>query len=214
MNWLTRLPPEIRASLLAEAKERSFAAKALVYALFEDPGGIFLVTSGAARLYLGRADGRQLVLQICRVGDLFGQTASTDGELAPIFAEARSALRTLFFPRAIIDRLREAHPLVERELARQATRTIRAQWSLIESFALLSLRERLLARLRYLADEEVERTGSDAWAVIEITQDELASMLGASRPALNKELRTLAASGAIRASFGRIAVGPDLPRGS
>lgn len=204
MSWIGTLPGEVRAALLEGASVRTYPRNALLYGLTDQPGGLFLITAGSARQYFGRADGRSLLLRICREGESLGQTAITDGQPAPLFAEARTPLKTLFVPVSRINQLRQRHGEIEQALAREATRTIRQQWRLIESLAFLDLRERLIRRLQFL----VEHDGAAAAVEIEIdiSQFELAAMLGASRPAMNRVLRDLAAQEIVRTEFRKICI--------
>lgn len=204
MSWIGTLPADVRAALLDGATVRTYPRNALLYGLTDQPGGLFLITSGSARQYFGRADGRSLLLRICHEGESLGQTAITDGQPAPLFAEARTALKTLFVPVSRINALRQCHAEIEQALARDATRTIRQQWRLIEALAFLDLRGRLIGRLHFLAEQE--GAGAADTAEIDISQFELAAMLGASRPALNRALQELGADGAVRTAFRKICV--------
>lgn len=211
MNWIDRLPEDARAALMESARTRRFVAGELVYGLADDPGGFFLIQHGSVRLYLGRSDGRQLILKICRAGDLFGQTLSIDGDPAPIFVEARTALTTSFFPYQSLQRLRISSAEIANGLAMQAAQTIRELMRGVEELALLPLPERALSRLRALAAAQSD--DQEEWPEVEITQAELASMLGASRQALNLVLQQLENQGHIRRRFRHIAARRDTGAG-
>lgn len=214
LRWLDRLPEAVRAELVAAGRERSFSAGALIYTIEDQPGGIFAIQSGEARQFIGRADGGNLLLRICRPGDSLGQTYITDGAPAPLFAEARTDLVTLFIPATAIARFRRQHVEIEQELARVAAETIRQQWRLIESLAFLSLRERLWRRLQFMRESEKmsDPVKADAeWIELDVTQAELASMLGVSRPALNRELQRMDTAGVVRLGFRKIYVPAGFP---
>lgn len=203
MNWIDQLPESPRQALEEIASTRRFTTGELVFGLSDNPDGIFLIHRGSATVYLGCSDGRQLILRICRPGDLFGQTASIDGSPAPVFVEARSTLTTSFFPYQPLQHLRIRHAEIANGLARQAAQTIRGLMDTVAELTFMPLPERALAHLRRLVVRADER---EEWPEVEITQAELASMLASSRPGLNQALQQLEQEGLIRRRFRHIAV--------
>lgn len=198
-NWIDRLPYDARAALQLAMKPRSFASGAMVYNRTEKTNGLYLIRSGSALFQIDGTNGNRLLLKIVHENQLFGETAAYDAKPAPIAVEARSQLLTDFVPAAQLALLRVRHAEIDRELAAVAVQNLRAALVAIEELNLMNLRERTVARLVSLCIE----TGQplDGPIRLDMTQSELASMLGASRPATNGVLGGLERSGMIRRQF-------------
>jgi CRP-like cAMP-binding protein len=82
---------------------------------------------------------------------------------------------------------------------------LRLAYGLLADSALQSTRERVRRRLVLLAHGDVTQSRSGRSSVT-TSQDNLAMMLGISRPTLNKELQALAKLGAITLRYGRIEI--------
>ncbi|MBL8773492.1 MAG: Crp/Fnr family transcriptional regulator [Phenylobacterium sp.] len=201
MSWIDTLPCSARDALLSAGRRRDYPAGAQVYGLGDSPGGLYRVQTGSARIYLGGADGQILILRLSRAGDVFGQTVALDGAPAPIFVEARTPLSVLFFPQAELSRLQMRHPEILEGLSRQAATTIRGLMAALQELALMPLPMRLLSRLRALSRDA---PAAEGWSRVDISQWEVTAMLAASRPAVNKALRSLERDGAVRLGRGWI----------
>jgi CRP-like cAMP-binding protein len=211
-NWLGDLPSDTRTALMAVARPRRYAAGAIVYCSGDLPDGVFLIQEGTASLHLGRRSGEQLLLRIARPGEVLGEIVGIDGARAPVFATARSPLLVTAFPRAEFHRLMQAHPPLRDALVRALSVHLRAALKLLEERALLPLPERLRARLVRLARETDATAAGRAPVAIDITQAELAQMLGASRQATSKALAGLVAAGDVALRFRTVEVNPQLVR--
>jgi CRP/FNR family transcriptional regulator, cyclic AMP receptor protein len=207
-NWIDHLPEDARAALRSAMQPRAFASGALIYNRTEQPNGLYLIRSGSALFQIDGANGNRLLLKIVRENQLLGETVAYDAKPAPVAVEARSQLRTDFVPTAQLALLRERYAEIDRALAAVAVQNLRAALVAIEELNLMNLRERTVARLASLCAE----TGHPADELIrlDLTQSELASMLGASRPATNGVLGNLERIGMIARNFRHIDCLPAL----
>lgn len=198
-NWIDQLPNPVQASLRAAMQPREFARGALVYNRTEQSPGMYLIRSGSALFQIGSANGERLLLKIIRENELFGETIAYDGKPSPIAVEARSQLLTNFISTDQLSRLRNEHAEIDRALAGVAIQNLRATLTALEELNLLDLRERTLACLaRLCAECPVPSSPSIR---IDVTQAELASMLGASRQATNAMLGEFEKAGWLKRNF-------------
>lgn len=165
-----------------------------------DPGDWMLaLAEGRVKLTLTTPSGRELTLRLAEAGDTLGEFALVDGE-------PRSADATALEPCSgwVLDRLRfavmaEAHPALGLSVARYFSRRLRATTEQLEGIALYQLEARLarflLFTLRQLNGPDLP---PEAALRLEISQSELAAVLGASRPKVNRALQSLQEQGAIR----------------
>jgi CRP/FNR family transcriptional regulator, cyclic AMP receptor protein len=158
---------------------------------------LYLVERGAMRLSSVTADGRELVVAVLGSGDVFGEAALLE-EPSPV--EARTLGETIV---VAIDT--EALPLVFRQapgtgaellrlVASRLHRTERALGDALTS----DLATRIVARLRELGERHGVRRDDGVHLTIPLTQDELARMVGASREAVNRSLRSLVRADLVR----------------
>lgn len=181
----------------------------MIYNRTEQASGLYIIRDGSALFQIHGLNGKRLLLKIIRANEVFGETIAYDGKPAPIAVEARSPLRTSFIPSDQLSRLRYQYPEIERALADVAVEHLRAALTAIEELNLLDLRERTLACLARLC-ADCRGTGS-ATMRLDITQAELASMLGASRQATNGILAEFEKAGWLKRSFRSIECLPGMP---
>jgi CRP/FNR family transcriptional regulator len=165
-----------------------------------DPStSLFLVERGVVRLSTVTADGRELVVAMLGQGDVFGEAAML-GEPSPV--EARSvgpalvvALDVEAIP-IVFEQAPATGAVLLRLIASRLHRTERALGDALTS----DLATRIARRLHELAGTHGRMADDGVRIAIPITQDELARMVGASREAVNRSLRRLAARDLVRAS--------------
>jgi CRP-like cAMP-binding protein len=164
-----------------------------------DPGD-YLVALGAGRvrLTLGTQAGRELILRHAEAGDTLGEMALFDH--APRSADATALVPTtgyLLYRRAFDD-IAARHPALVFTVARYFSRRLRETTDQLESIALYNLEARaarfLLFTLRQIHGEPLPAT---AVLRLEISQSEIAAVLGASRPKVNRALQALTDAGAL-----------------
>jgi CRP/FNR family transcriptional regulator len=158
---------------------------------------MFLVERGAMRLSSVTADGRELVVAVLGEGELFGEAALLE-EPSPV--EARTVGRTIVvaFDIDVLPLVFRERPETAAQLFRLvAARLHRTERALGEALT-ADLGTRIAGRLSELADRHGVRAPDGVHLRIPLTQDELARMVGASREAVNRSLRSLAARDLVR----------------
>lgn len=155
-----------------------------------DPGGAMMaVLSGRIRICAYSADGREVVLNVINPGEVFGEIALLDGgeRTADAFAMEPSELLSLsrrdFLPYL------ERNPTVCVKLLSILCQRLRTTSEQLEDFNFLDLRCRLAKRLLYLASLHGEAVPGGIHIGVRLPQHLLASMIGTSREAVNKQLR-------------------------
>lgn len=164
-----------------------------------DPGdALYGVRRGQIRIETGTTGGERLTIEVFGPGDLFGEIAVLDGRPRSADAVAQEDAELFVLPRA------EFLTTIERD-ARLAIRIIellcarlRATNERTEEMLFLPLSVRLARRLAALAQD----FGDD----VQITQDELAGLVGVARESVNRQLQEWRASGIVTLGRGRISV--------
>ncbi|MEM7801950.1 MAG: Crp/Fnr family transcriptional regulator [Chloroflexota bacterium] len=159
-----------------------------------DPGeSLFIVRSGKVRIYVGgnRSGVETSVILFGRPGEVFGELAVVDGE--PRSASARAIENTVVY---FVDRdtFRD-HMLKIPQLAMNftqlLTKRMRYNTSQLNSMASLTVTSRLARQLIKLSNDYGREEGEGIVIDINLTQTDLASLIGATRESTNRAMRSL-----------------------
>jgi CRP-like cAMP-binding protein len=154
--------------------------------------------SGRVRLSLLTPSGKELTLRHAEAGDTLGELALFDRN--PRSADATTTAETTGYvlTGAAFATLTRRHPDMTLAMAHYLARRLRETTEQLESIALYPLEARaarfLLFTLRQLNGPDLP---ARATLRLEISQTELATLLGASRPKVNRALASLAEAGAL-----------------
>jgi CRP-like cAMP-binding protein len=207
---LDALPEDERRRVLASMRRRRFAkGETLVHA--GDPGdSLHVIAKGHVAIVVTTPLGETATLTVLGPGDSFGEQALLTPEaIRTASARALEACETRCLHRDDFEALRASHPAVERFLtAVLAAQVRRLTEHLLETMYVPADR-RVLRRLAELVD--AYRDGDGAGATVPVTQEDLATMAGTTRPTVNRVLRAAQDDGVLAVSRGRVSV-PDLER--
>lgn len=192
------LPDAMLAEIDAIATLRRWAAGDMIFQRGETGEWLVALKSGRVRLSLISQAGRELTLRHAEPGDTLGELALFDRD--PRSADATAVLDTTGYvlARHTYETLASKYPALTLGVARYLSRRLRESTEQLESIALYPLEARaarfLLFTLRQLNGLELPVR---ATLRLEISQTELATVLGASRPKVNRALLALAEAGAL-----------------
>jgi CRP-like cAMP-binding protein len=169
-----------------------------------DAGETFhLIESGRVSLHVATHTGETAMLSVLSAGQAFGEMALVGPRPRTATVVALEDLATRVMSRALFDELRRTHPGVDRLLVDiLASRVDRLSRELTEALY-LPVELRLARRLLALAS--VYR-GDGEEVVLPLTQQDVAELVGATRPTVNLELNALADAGLLRLTRGRITI--------
>lgn len=204
-SWFQALPPALQDALLALSRVRRLHAGQRLFARGDPADGLYCVVEGAIRVTGIAENGKEAILAIAVQPHWIGEIALFDGRTRThdTWSEGDSVL--LHAPQDRLLALLERHPAWWREFGLLLTQKLRAAFVVMEEAALLPAQRRLARRLVGMAE------GYGDWKdrsrrVIEVPQEQLASMLALSRQTVNGILKGFEAAGAIRLSRGGIEI--------
>lgn len=159
---------------------------------------VVVVISGRVKIFTSAEDGSEVVLAVRGPGALLGELAVIDGQPRSASVGSLEAVEILTVGFREFTAFLQNHPRTIWLLMRILTDRLRdADRKRIE-FGVYDTLNRVALRLVELADRFGEPTESGIRITLPLTQDELASWVGASREAVTKALRTLRARGYVR----------------
>jgi CRP/FNR family cyclic AMP-dependent transcriptional regulator len=165
-----------------------------------DPGdALFVIVDGEVKISLPSETGDEAILATLRVGDVFGELALLDGAPRSASATAIGPTETVVLPR---DRFREliaTEAGVRDALLASIAGELRRLTTHVEELHFLDITGRLAARLVRLAHEGGTQLGDGGVRLrTNLTQGDLAAMVGCTRQSVNKLLGQFTDDGLIR----------------
>jgi len=206
--WFGSLPLRERRAMLGACELRRLHAGEMLFRQGDRvppaAGAFYGLVAGAFKISSLREDGKEAILAVLEAGNWFGEISLLDQQPRTHDATALGAAEVLVLPRATFDALMERHAFA-RAICRMLAARTRALYGMVEDATLRSTRARVARRLLSLARGDATLAG-DARPAVPVSQEALAMMLGITRQTLSKELKALAARGAISLGYRRIEI--------
>ncbi|MDQ0463305.1 CRP-like cAMP-binding protein [Caulobacter ginsengisoli] len=195
--WFAGQAPEQAAALIKAGRLIRRGAGEWLHGEGDEETGLLAVLEGRLKLYCQAPGEREVMIAIMPPGAVMGQSATFGGgpRLLTVIAAADSIVFTLS------DRaLRQAaadHPGVWRDLAGLLYLQLSTILQLVAVLTALPPRARLAARLLQLEQN---------LGVADVSQGDLAEMVGVTRKAINGWLGEMARKGWVRLGYGRVEI--------
>ena len=177
---------------------RDWPAETTLFQRGDEGNHMIIVATGRLRMSLVSAAGREILLGTIGPGGVIGELALIDGQ--PRSADVTTMERSsgLILWRDAFLSAMQMEPQLGLAVSRHLCGLLRATNHQMESIALHDLRTRLV-RFLLFALEQAQGPDLPARAELRIglNQTELANMLGASRPKVNRALQALIEEGAV-----------------
>jgi CRP/FNR family cyclic AMP-dependent transcriptional regulator len=211
---LRGLPREELEGLASTMHRRTYRRGEAVFHQGDPGQALHVVYRGRLKIVLPGQHGEEAVLTIVGPGDLFGDLALLDGAPRSASVVALEPVETAVLSRADFVGLLRRSPTVVDGLLATLAQTIRRLSEEVADLTFLDLHARLAKKLLELAEAHGRPVDGALEIQVPLTQEELASMIGATRPRVNKLLGLYEDRGAI-ARRGRhvLILKPELLRG-
>ncbi len=173
----------------------------------DDEGGSFhIIARGRVKVTIPSSAGDELILAILTTGDLLGELSLFDGKPRSATVQALEETETLCLHREdLLALMRRRFGIVEKILEVLARRIRDTDRQLAES-RFLDITTRLAKKILDLGDAFGIRKDGRTRIAVKVTQKDLASMIGATRESINKQLKALRTQGLIRIDEGTIEI--------
>ena len=185
------LSEQDRLVLAAKMRPRQFGRDEVVFHRDDPAGQVFLITSGTVKVSIPDEQGHEVVVALERGGDVFGDLALFDDGPRSATVTALTETHTLALARQEFIATLERNPDAMRRMLALLVKTIRHSTGHIEDLVFLDLPGRVAKCLIDLADA----AGSDQ---VDLTQEDLAAFVGATRVSVNRVLADLEKRSAIK----------------
>lgn len=153
-----------------------------------------LLLSGRAHSFRTDPRGREVIIDLIRVGDPMGDLSLIDGQPHSSSIRSEDECDLLLVPGGVFAMTLATRPLVAQVLLQLLSQRVRTAFRRIASLAHQDVGERLLQRLLDLSVQD-----GDEWVLRErIARQDLAKMIGASREMVSRTMKELETARTIR----------------
>jgi CRP/FNR family transcriptional regulator, cyclic AMP receptor protein len=166
----------------------------------------YMIVKGRVKISKSSPDGKERTLVLLGPGDVFGELALIDGEPRSADAVVAEDSELLVVSREEFLTFVMDQPQVAMSLLVVLSQRLRHTNLLVHDAAFFDVRGRLARVLLELARGEGETEPGGALMCPQLTQSELASMVGVTRESINKWLRSYERSGTVTRRHGRLVV--------
>ncbi|MDK1384209.1 Crp/Fnr family transcriptional regulator [Sinorhizobium sp. 7-81] len=201
---------ETLTELAGIATYRKWPAGTVIFQRGDDGNYMVVVVSGRIKLSLFTPQGRELMLRQHEAGSLFGEMALLDGQPRSADATAVTAAEGYVIGKKAFLDLITHRPQIAEAVIRFLCAQLRDTTERLETIALYDLHARVarffLATLKQIHGQELP---SSANLRLTLSQTDIAAILGASRPKVNRAILSLEECGALKRADGIICCNVD-----
>ena len=205
-TWFSKLSPALRSDILARSVVRRLADGALLSTRGEAAQEWCGVAKGSVRISSVSLTGKQISLTYVEPGLWFGDIALFDGLPRTHDATAYGDTTLLVVRKPDFRELLARHTELYEALLRLNCRRLRLMFDLVEDLNTRPLASRLAKQIMLLARSYGVAQGEEIRIGLQLAQEDLAQLLGASRQRVNQELKGFEREGAVRVEPTRLVV--------
>lgn len=189
------LSQECISAAAGAGRFRSYAPGQVIFHQGDPGEHLYAVIEGLVKIVFASERGDEMVLNIMGAEEIFGELALLDGSprSASVVAVQTSSIFAL--PRAQLLELMSSNPGLADGFLKLIGKLVRKLTEQAGDLAFLDLKGRLAKLLLQLSAKDDHMHGMVLDA--RLTQSDLAGMIGASRPAVNRALQSFASRGLI-----------------
>jgi CRP-like cAMP-binding protein len=203
-QWFSHLPGSFQDSLLAAARLRRLTAGQRLFKRGDPPCGLYAVLEGSIRISAVSEQGKEALLSLVEPPHWFGEICLFDGQPRTHDAFGVGQCTLLHIPQTVLLKLLDEQPLYWRQLALLMSHKLRLTFINLEQLSLMPAPARLAHRLLMIAEGYGEI--DPPRRVLQLPQEQLASMLSLSRQTTNQMLKELQTQGIIGLGYGEIEI--------
>jgi CRP/FNR family transcriptional regulator, cyclic AMP receptor protein len=201
------LDPAERREVIKVSVRRRFKSGDTIFHHGDIGSSIHLIDKGLVAIRVVDRLGTAITFDVLPPGTSFGEMSLLGEErVRNASAIAIGTVETLTIGRDDWSELQRRHPMITTVLVELLAERVRRVSDQLVDAHTMSADDRVLKELARLVACLGPATSADGAVVIPITQEELASLAGSTRPTANRALRSLAADGAVEIGRGKIIV--------
>ncbi len=196
---LSQLPPAIVSDIKSRLRETRVKRRLFVFREGDACDSLYLLRQGRVKVSKSSSDGRELAIAILRAGDFFDIAPIFDDGPQMVSAQALDDLRLHVLGKADLLRLAAQYPSLASTLLASVFSTLRQLTGLVEQVSGKSVTARLASFL-------LAQTSDGKRIYLDISQREVAALVGTRREVLSRALGKLEKDGILNVTYPQITI--------
>src|SRR5437588_4161162 len=186
VSFFADLSEEEIQALSSATKRRTFRSGEVIFHR-DDPGQVlYMIKEGKVKICIISPDGQEVALTVFGKGEVFGEFAILDGLPRSADAVALERVECYTLQRSDFQNAILKNPKIAIQIIEVLTRRLRSTDQMVEDLIFLDVYGRVAKKLLELADTHGTKVDDGTRIDVRLTQQEIASMVGASRESVNK----------------------------
>lgn len=200
ISYFVGLEPEELEAVRKHIAGEKLIEKGRIFLIEEEQTDyMYFITSGAVKVYKRSANGKEQILSISTKGDTLNDVSTFDGGGCATNMLAMTPVHLYSIKKKDMLLLVTSYPKIALNVAKVLASKVRRDSSLVEVLSF----DQVLSRLARLLQRQSAMKEN---ILPQLTQQDLASMVGTSRVVVNRSLRVMEEKGAIRLQRRRIII--------
>ena len=190
--------PDAVAALSAQLKPVDFPKGHTIFVEGEPGDRLFIIVSGKVKIVRSAADGRENLLTVMGPSDMFGELAIFDPGPRTSSVTTITQVRAVSMDREALKSWIAGRPEIAEQLLRVLARRLRRTNDNLGDLIFTDVPGRVAKQLLQLVQRFGAQEGNALRVTHDLTQEEIAQLVGASRETVNKALADFSQRGWIR----------------
>jgi CRP-like cAMP-binding protein len=192
------LQPKAIETLARQLEPVNFPRGRTVFVEGEPGDTLYIIISGKVKIGRRTTDGRESLITLMGPSDMFGELAIFDPGPRTSTVTTLTDVSAVSMSRAALQSWIAEEPEIAEQLLRVLARRLRRTNDNLSDLIFTDVPGRVAKQLLYLAQRFGSREGNALRVNHELTQEEIAQLVGSSRETVNKALADFAQRGWIR----------------
>lgn len=205
-DFLLHLPDADRADLLSSASRRELYKGELIFRVGDPTTHVYVLESGRAKVYHPSPGGKEVLLWFCFPWELFGLAEIGHGEHRQASAELCERSTLVSIPSEDFQAFVRTHPAAALQVIDLLALRVRSLGNTLQELVASDVTARVVMLLTRLSASCGKPVDGEVCLDLDVTQQELADMVGATRQTVSSTLNMLKRSGAIHFKNRRICI--------
>lgn len=203
-NYISQVPlfegldEEQQRSLRAKMGQTTLRRGEILFEEGDQGNRLYIITEGKVKLGHTSVDGRENLLAVLGPGEIIGELTLFDPGARSTTATAVSPVTLLHLDHADLVEILDTNPTMSKHMLRALARRLRRTNESLADLVFSDVPGRVAKALLDLADRFGTPTEAGVHVPHDLTQEELAQLVGASRETVNKSLADFVSRGWIQ----------------
>jgi len=187
-SFLSRLSPSEAEAFESIRMTTTYPAGAALFIEGEKPHGVFVLSTGRAKLSICSANGKVIILRIARAGEILGLHAVVSSTGFQATAQTIEPCQVSFVRRDEFLRFLRDYPRASLEAARQLSARYQEACEQLRAIGLCDSAKERVARFVLEWAESGEMREEGVRATLTLTHEEIGQLIGTSRETITRAL--------------------------